>query len=142
MIARHEMGAVRERVRGGASTLCRVLGLMLLVSAGWWVDTDKAAARDRDFWVLNDTGLVITSVHASPHGWNTWGNDFLGAEVLAPYAGIKVHFFYDSNLCNMDLRIVYQGGYKEDYLSGHDLCRASAVQFLPGSLNATLIIGR
>jgi hypothetical protein len=53
------------------------------------LETSKARAGDREFTLVNDTGVEIHHVWIAPHDSGEWGEDILDEDTLA--AGGSVH---------------------------------------------------
>ncbi len=103
---------------------------------------DAGAADRRDFWVLNQTGRVISEVHLAVHNERSspWSDDILTDADLPNGTGAKI-FFFRKGPCMMDFRIVYADGGSEDYTQGRNLCSASAVVFSGGVNDALFLPG-
>ena len=49
-----------------------------------------AFADPRDFSVTNNTSFIVTNVYAGTSDSDTWGDDILGRDVLAPSEAVNV----------------------------------------------------
>ncbi len=84
----------------------------------------------RNFWLLNNTGQVISRFYVSPHESGRWGRDVLGRAELMNGLGVLIVFEPDTiSSCYMDFRLVFVDGSSQTYEQGRDVCQLSAVQF-------------
>jgi hypothetical protein len=118
----------------------RILLTLAAVATMATASVRDAQAREdaRNFWLLNETGHTIREVHLAGHGSDeAWGDDILGDSNLPNGLGTKI-IFTGGSTCTFDFRIVYTDGSHEDYLQGRNLCRTSAIEFVPGGFNVGL----
>jgi hypothetical protein len=88
-----------------------------------------AFADPRDFTVTNNTSFVLTHVYVEPSDSNSWGDDIMGADVVASGSGVKVTFgAFDGATCSYDIKVIGDAG-QEGFLYKVDLCNTTAVTF-------------
>lgn len=69
-----------------------------------------ALAQDVQYELVNNSGLTLMEFYTSPVDEGTWGDDILGADVLAPGETGSVNIADGSALCDYDLRFVFEDG--------------------------------
>jgi hypothetical protein len=92
----------------------------LAASAAW--------AAQQDFVLTNNSGHVIMTLHVAPTSTDQWGEDILGADVLASGEQAQVSFDRDEDECLWDIRATYDDGTENDE-RGINLCEVSEVEF-------------
>lgn len=85
-----------------------LFGLFAAIGSG----AAQAQSNDPSFRIVNNTQAVVNEVYASPSSQNTWGQDRLGSEVIAPGASHIVRL--PAGECVYDVRVVYQSGQAEE----------------------------
>jgi hypothetical protein len=63
------------------------------------------AQGKQDFTLHNNTGVVINSLHISPHSSNAWEEDILGQDTLADGESLEIAFSRKETAKLWDLRI-------------------------------------
>jgi hypothetical protein len=109
------------------STLTRLtlIAIVILLGSGISVGQDR-----RNFWLLNNTGQVISNFHVSPHESNHWGKDVLGTGDLPNGIGAVISFASGVRTsCVMDFKLVFDDGTEQTYRQGRNVCSLGAVQF-------------
>ena len=79
--------------------LALVVIAMCLAVAGY------ARGGKQDFVLHNETGVEIHELYVSPHSSNTWGEDVLGQDTLAPGASVKITFDDQEKAVKWDLKV-------------------------------------
>ncbi len=69
-----------------------------------------AAAEDLVFDLINNSSANLQEMYASPVGTDTWGDDILGAEVLASGENGAVTIMDGEATCAYDMRFVMDNG--------------------------------
>lgn len=69
-----------------------------------------ALAQDVQYELINDSGLTLMEFYTSPVDEGSWGDDILGANVLAPGESNAVTIADGSAQCDYDLRFVFEDG--------------------------------
>ncbi len=69
-----------------------------------------AMAQDLQYQLVNDSGLTLMEFYTSPVDDGTWGDDILGANVLATGESGTVTLADGSAQCDYDLRFVFEDG--------------------------------
>ena len=69
----------------------------------------RVALHGADFYVVNATQVPITGVQVSRSDQDSWGEERLGGQTLAPGAQFLVRLPNDGK-CEYDLRVVFRGG--------------------------------
>jgi hypothetical protein len=88
-----------------------------------------AFADPRDFSVTNNTSFIVTNVYAGTSDSDTWGDDILGRDVLAPSEAVNVTFpGFDGTQCLYDVKILGQSG-QVGVMYKVNLCYYSDVSF-------------
>jgi hypothetical protein len=83
-----------------------------------------ALAQDVSYELVNQTGLTLMEFYASPAASGEWGDDILGAEVVAPGESGTVTIAGGSDQCLYDFRSVFEDG--TDLEEQHDICTAAS----------------
>jgi hypothetical protein len=89
-----------------------LLPVAALALSGLVAPQASAQSSDPSFRVVNNTPDVVNEVYASPSTEQSWGQDRLGAEVIAPDGSHIVRLPVGE--CVYDVRVVYQGGRAEE----------------------------
>lgn len=100
-------------------TLGIVLAIVATVVLG-------AMPADREFQLVNRTGLTIDEVYLSPANANAWGDDVLGVDVVPHNGRVAITWSRSESTCSWDLKTVDDDD-AEVVWTGLDLCRASEV---------------
>ena len=88
-----------------------------------------AFADPRDFTVTNNTSFIITHVFTGSSDSDSWGDDILGADVLAPSEYVNVTFpDFDGTQCLYDVKVLGQSG-QVGVMYKVNLCYYSDVSF-------------
>ena len=69
-----------------------------------------ALAQDVQYQLVNDSGLTLMEFYTSPVDEGSWGDDILGANVLATGEAGQVTLADGSAQCDYDLRLVFEDG--------------------------------
>jgi hypothetical protein len=69
-----------------------------------------AAAQDLQYELVNNSGLTLMEFYTSAVDEGTWGDDILGANVLASGESGQVTLADGSTQCDYDLRFVFEDG--------------------------------
>lgn len=69
-----------------------------------------ALAQDVAYELANDSGLTLMEFYTSPVDEGSWGDDLLGANVLASGEAGTVTLADGSAQCDYDLRFVFEDG--------------------------------
>lgn len=69
-----------------------------------------ALAQDVQYELVNDSGLTLMEFYTSAVSEGTWGDDLLGANVLAAGQGGSVTIADGGAECDYDLRFVFEDG--------------------------------
>lgn len=77
----------------------------LLLSVTAIASASYAQKGSSTFTVLNKTGVVITALYATPHNSDNWGEDILGADVLASNDELGIVFSRKETASLWDLRV-------------------------------------
>ena len=109
------------------TTLKRLFPFTVVILLG----TEVSFGQDqRNFWMLNNTGQVISRFYVSPHDSNYWGNDVLGSGRLPNGIGAVISFTSSVRTsCVMDFKLVFEDGTEQTYRQGRNVCSLGAVQF-------------
>lgn len=86
------------------AALLFVASAVLLVS-GVSVTETAAQSNSRTITVINKTGVVISALYVTPHNSDDWGEDILGADVLANNDELGIVFSRKETSKLWDLRI-------------------------------------
>ena len=83
-------------------------------------------AQDVSYELVNQTGLTLMELHASPTsaGELGGGDDVLGAGVLAPGESGAVTIAASDGECSYDFRSVFEDG--SEVVETHDVCAMSS----------------
>jgi len=79
--------------------------LALVVIAMCLAAAAFARGGKQDFVLHNETGVEIHELYVSPHSSNTWGEDVLGQDTLAPGASVKITFDDQEKTVKWDLKV-------------------------------------
>ena len=109
------------------TTLKRLIPVTVVILLG----TEVSFGQDqRNFWLLNNTGRVISRFYVSPHDNRHWGNDVLGSGRLPNGIGAVISFTSSVRTsCIMDFKLVFEDGTEQTYPQGRNVCSLGAVQF-------------
>lgn len=69
-----------------------------------------ALAQDVQYQLVNNSHLTLMEFYTSPVDEGAWGDDILGANVLAPGETGTVDIADGSAQCDYDLRFVFEDG--------------------------------
>ncbi len=69
-----------------------------------------AAAQDVQYQLSNSTGLTLMEFYTSPASQGSWGDDLLGANVLAAGEAGTVTIADGESTCDYDLLFVFEDG--------------------------------
>jgi hypothetical protein len=69
-----------------------------------------ALAQDVQYELINDSALTVMEFYTSAIDEGAWGDDILGADVLAPGEVGTVNIADGSARCDYDLRFVFEDG--------------------------------
>ena len=83
-----------------------VLCLGLSFSTAWAEDDTEAAT----FTLVNGTSAVIDEFFASPPSTESWENDILGQDTLAPGESVTITINDGREDCSYDFRAVFEDG--------------------------------
>ncbi len=101
--------------------LTRVIGLAVLATVAL-----GAMPAEREFQLVNRTGLTIDEVYLSPANANVWGDDVLGVDVVPNSGRVAITWSRPESACEWDLKIVDDDD-AEVVWTRLDLCKASEV---------------
>lgn len=79
-----------------------------------------ALAQDVSYELSNQTSLTLMEFYAGPATSGEWGEDILGAEVVAPGESGTVTIADGSGECLYDFRSVFEDG--TELVEQHDIC--------------------
>lgn len=77
-------------------------------------------AEDLEFELINNSSITLTHLYASPVDEDSWGDDILGVDVLAPGESGTVTISDGYAYCNYDMRFVADNG--NEVSGSADLC--------------------
>jgi hypothetical protein len=80
-----------------------------------------ALAQDVQYELVNDSGLTLMEFYTSAVDEGSWGDDLLGANVLASGSTGTVTIADGGAQCGYDLRFVFEDG--SEYVDTVDICR-------------------
>ena len=80
-----------------------------------------ALAQDASYQLVNDSGLTLMEFYTSVADEGAWGDDILGANVLATGQSGTVSIPGGGEQCDRDLRFVFEDG-SEVVRSGVNVC--------------------
>ena len=113
-----------------------ILGIMAAVVCAGAV---ASAQGKQDFTLVNKTGLTINELYVSPSNDDEWGEDVLGADILANGAKVEIEFARKEKACKWDLKIVDED--EDDIVwEDIDLCKASEITLKYEGKKPTAII--
>ncbi len=90
--------------------------------------TSSGSSADRHVTIINNTGSTITRFYGSNAGSNSWEEDILGADVLAPGQRVSINFDDGSGYCTFDFKAQFADG-SSSVENGVDVCTTGAVTF-------------
>jgi hypothetical protein len=105
-------------MRSILTTLAFLLGIGTLAAS-------PALAQNR-FWLVNNSGLTIEQAYVSPSRLSDWGSDILGRSTVA--SGDQVRVSPAARDCELDIKVVYQGGQEEEKMKVN-ACNISRIVF-------------
>lgn len=79
-----------------------------------------AFAQDVQYELINESGLTLMEFYTSAVDEGAWGDDMLGANVLAAGESGTVAIGDDSDQCDYDLRFVFEDG--SEFVDTADIC--------------------
>jgi hypothetical protein len=88
-----------------------------------------AMAQDLQYQLVNDSGLTLMEFYTSPVDDGTWGDDILGANVLAAGETGTVTLADGSAQCGYDLRLVFEDG--SEMIDTVDACQTGSYTITP-----------
>jgi hypothetical protein len=109
----------REEVRGGVD-LCAVQGVVF---------GERPDEAPRRVVLLNGHRRTVRQAFLAPTKSGEWGEDALGAAVLAP--GARYEATFEGGGCHVDLRVVFDTDAAEER-RGMDICAETVVALRPG----------
>ncbi len=83
-----------------------------------------AAAQDVQYELINDSGLTLMEFYTSPVNDGNWGQDLLGAGVLAAGEAGTVSIADGESTCDYDLRFVFEDG--QELLDSVNICEMTS----------------
>jgi hypothetical protein len=69
-----------------------------------------ANALERNVTVINDTDFTIVRFYGSNKGSDSWEEDILGSDVLAPHSKVSINFDDGTGYCKFDFRAEFNDG--------------------------------
>lgn len=91
------------RFAGVVGSLCAALLLCVAIST-------PVQAGDQDFELINQTGVDIYALYASPHSASDWEEDILGLDVLLAGDSVTIQFDPAEAAALWDLRVEDENG--------------------------------
>jgi hypothetical protein len=85
-------------------------GVLTGVLFATFVASAPASAQDLNFVLDNQSSEAVSELYVSGLAQEDWGEDILGQEVLPSGEQVTVTIFEAGDVCDYDLRIVYEGG--------------------------------
>jgi len=85
-------------------------GVLTGVLFAAFVASTPALAQDLNFVLDNQSSEAVSELYVSGLAQEDWGEDILGQEVLPSGEQVTVTIFEAGDVCDYDLRIVYEGG--------------------------------
>lgn len=83
-----------------------------------------ALAQDVQYELINDSGLTLMEFYTSPVDDGTWGDDLLGANVLASGESGAVTIADGESTCAYDLRFIFEDG--QELVDSVDICEMAS----------------
>jgi hypothetical protein len=83
-----------------------------------------ALAQDVSYELINDSGLTLMEFYTSAVDEGTWGDDLLGANVLATGESGTVAIADGGAQCDYDLRFVFEDG--SELVETTNICELSS----------------
>src|SRR5712692_10400363 len=75
------------------------------------VGAQHTRADERDFTLVNGSGVTITHIFVSPSDASDWGDDILGQDVLDPGNSVFIYFTrFAPDMCLYDVSVMGQNG--------------------------------
>jgi hypothetical protein len=88
-----------------------------------------ALAAPGEFTVVNNTSFAISELYVGSSAADTWGNDFLGGQIMNPSQTATVTLYsYDGTTCLYDVAVVGQEG-QRGVMYRFDLCTLDTLTF-------------
>ncbi len=81
-----------------------------------------ASAQDRRVKVINETAFTVVEFYGSNAGSESWEEDVLGEDVLAPGQSVIVNFDDGSGYCKFDFLAKFEDGDQVEK-RGIDVCK-------------------
>lgn len=75
-----------------------------------FVSVTTAQAEDLVFMLDNQSSYVVSEFYASPTNVGNWEEDILGADVLPAGEGVRITIADGRDVCDYDLRVVFEDG--------------------------------
>lgn len=91
--------------------------------------TATVGTARQNFSVVNTTGTTVLTLQVSPTSESEWGDDVLGAQVLAPGQTAQIVFNRAEEQCNYDIRATYTDGDTSD-MRNVNLCQVGTVNLV------------
>ena len=88
-----------------------------------------ALAQDLQYELVNDSGLTLMEFYTSAVDEGNWGDDILGADVLATGESDQVTLADGSAQCGYDLRFVFEDG--TEMIDSVDACETASYTITP-----------
>lgn len=89
-----------------------------------------AAEDDRRIKVINETDFTIVEFYGSNAGSESWEEDVLGEDVLAPGQSVVINFNDGSGYCRFDFLIKFEDGDQVEK-RGIDVCKTGVFRVTP-----------
>ena len=84
-------------------------GVLAGVLFAAFVAAATASAQDLNFVLDNQSSEAVRELYVSGLAQEDWGNDILGQDVLPSGEQATVTIFESGDVCDYDVRIVYEG---------------------------------
>jgi hypothetical protein len=95
--------------------------MRLLVTAALVAATAlPAAALDRRMTIVNQTGVTMNNFYATNTGNQSWGNDWLGNQVMPSGSQFNINFDDSTGYCMFDFRAIFVDG--DELISQVNVC--------------------
>ena len=88
-----------------------------------------ALAQDVQYELVNNSGLTLMEFYTSPASEGTWGDDILGANVLATGSTGTVTIAEGQATCDYDLRFVFEDG--SEMTDTVNVCDTGSYELVP-----------
>ncbi|WP_144055484.1 hypothetical protein [Octadecabacter antarcticus] len=92
----------------------------VVAAAAVCVAGSAAVAQDIAYELNNNSGYTVMYVYTSPSNADYWGDDILGAQVLASGYMTTVYIHDDSDQCDYDIKFVFDDG--DELTDQIDIC--------------------